>query len=107
MDFHGSVTLLGVLADPGPQANGANEGSDTTHHVDDSGAGEIHKAQACQPALSIPDPACLDGIDHGADHGRVNAVGQNFVRSAMAPETMVAAVAQKTSWKKKLDQSKL
>ena len=30
----------------------------------------------------------------------------NFVRSAMAPETIVVAVAQKTSWKKKLLQSK-
>ena len=30
---------------------------------------------------------------------------ENFVRSAMAPETMVAAVAQNTSWKKKLLQS--
>ena len=31
---------------------------------------------------------------------------ENRVLSAMAPETMVAAVAQKTSWKTKEDQSK-
>jgi len=30
-----------------------------------------------------------------------------LVRSAMAPDTMVAAVAQNTSWKKKLDQLKV
>ena len=31
---------------------------------------------------------------------------ENFVRSAIAPETIVAAVAQNTSWNTKLFQSK-
>ena len=78
VDLDRAVFLFGVLADAGAKQNGPDEGGDAAHHVDHRGAGKVHKAQLGQPALAVPHPARLNGIDHRADDGGVDAVGQEF-----------------------------
>ena len=63
-----------ILADAGPQQDGPDQPGDASHHVDDGGPGEVDEAHTCQPALGVPHPARLDGVDHGGDHGGVDAV---------------------------------
>ena len=46
------------------------------------------------------------GYTNQADDREYRQYAENFVRSAIAPDTMVAAVAQKTSWNTKEDQLK-
>ncbi|MPN44501.1 hypothetical protein SDC9_192066 [bioreactor metagenome] len=40
----------------------------------DGGTCEIDVAQLCEPSGAVPDPACLNGIDDGADDGGIYAV---------------------------------
>ena len=68
------IAVLIILADAGAQHDGADQAGDTAHHVDDGGTGKVDEAQLSQPALTVPDPACLDGVDDGGDDGGVDAV---------------------------------
>lgn len=68
-------------------------------HVDGRRTGEIHKAQLGEPAAA-PDPVRLNRVNNQGYHQAVKAIGGNLVRSAIAPETIVAAVAQNTRLKK-------
>ena len=72
------VAVLSVLADPGSQQNRTDQAGDAAHHMDHAGTGKIDEAQLGQPALPVPDPARLNGIDHGGDHSGVNAVAGEF-----------------------------
>ena len=78
VDLDAAVLFPGVLTDPGAQHPRADKGSQSAHHVDHRGAGEVHIAELDQPALAVPDPPGLDGVDHRADDAGVHAVGQEF-----------------------------
>ena len=78
VDLDAAVLFPGVLTDPGAQHPRADKGSQSAHHVDHRGAGEVHIAELDQPALAVPDPPGLDGVDHRADNAGVHAVGQEF-----------------------------
>ena len=56
--------------------------------------------QHVQPA-SPPFPTAGDGIRNGDENGRKTMKEDSFIRSATAPETMVAAVAANMAWKRK------
>ena len=93
------LAVLAVLADAGPKDLGADQRADAADHVHGSGTGEVVEAQLSQPAAA-PDPVAGDGVDEQRRWQRSRCSRQmNLVRSAMAPETMVAEVAQNTVWK--------
>ena len=52
-----------VLADPGPQDDGARQRGPAAQGVDGGIPGKVQKAQAGQPAAA-PDPVAHDGVDH-------------------------------------------
>ena len=67
-----------VFAQAGPHQDRADQRRQTAHGVDGRGAGEIMEAQIHKPALGIPDPAGLDGIDDQGNDAGVDAVGQEL-----------------------------
>ena len=72
------AVLFRVLADPGAQEDGTQQGADTAGHVDHAGTGKINKAQVGQPPAVAPGPAGLDGVDAEADDAGVDAIGGEF-----------------------------
>lgn len=93
------------LADTGTEQLSADERRDAADHMYRAGACEIVEAELAEPATA-PDPVRLDRIDEGGYYCGVNAVGKEFSALAIAPDTIVAVVAQNTRLKTKLEKSK-
>jgi hypothetical protein len=66
--------LLIVLSNTGSQHDRPDQPRDAAHHMNDGGTGKINESQLCQPSLTVPYPACLNGVDHSGDNGGVNAI---------------------------------
>ena len=63
------------LARPGANNGRAGQGHESAHRVHHAGAGVVGRAEDCQPAVAIPDPVPVEGVDDGADEEAVGKVG--------------------------------
>ena len=70
-----SLVYLPIRA---PQHPSTDQRGQAAYHMDDRGAGKVHISELHQPALAVPDPPCLNGVDHGTDDSGVNTVGYKF-----------------------------
>ena len=59
--------IPGVLAQGRPQKRRTHQGAEAANHMDGGGAGKIMKAPGEKPALGVPDPVGLDGVNDQAD----------------------------------------
>ena len=86
----------------GPRIAAPQQRRHATDHVHDAGAGEVVVAGSCVEPAATPGPVHDDRVDQRRDEEAVDHVADlNFVRSAIAPDTMVAAVAANATWKMK------
>ena len=91
------------FADTRSQNLRADKRRDTAYHMNCAGACKVVEAERAQPSAA-PNPVRFNGINHSGNYAGINAVGQkNFVLSAIAPDTIVAVVAQKTRLNTKLE----
>ena len=71
------LAVLVILADAGPKDLGADQRSHAADHVDCGRTSKIVEAQLGQPAAA-PDPVAGNGIDHGGNEQRIDAVGDKL-----------------------------
>ena len=76
--FPSGLTVHDVFPDAGTEYGRADKGRDPAHGVDSCRTREVHKAKLRQPALLVPYPASLNGVDHQADYGAIEAVCAEF-----------------------------
>ena len=69
-----AVFIRCEFSDTWSQKLRTDEGGDSAYHVDGTGAGKIMKAYLGEPAAA-PDPVCLNGINQGGNHRRIDTVG--------------------------------
>ena len=74
---HFPVLVSLILANPGAKHPGTHKGTDAAHHVNAVRPRVVVEAPLRQKAAT-PGPVCLDGVNQGGDHCRVDAVAGEF-----------------------------
>ena len=101
------ITLISAgVADTRPDEDRPHQSGKSTRHVDNARAREVDVAvrphgvirERGHPAVAVPRPVDDHGVNQRRDEERVDEVRAELRALAIAPETIVAAVAAKANW---------
>jgi len=97
------LSVFVIFSVTGSKYNSSGQSRPTSDRVNNGVAGKVHKTKVGQPAAA-PYPVTYDRVNKEGQYEENTIKDIYFIRSATAPDTMVAAVPQKTSWKKNFPQ---